>query len=63
MSDIEEQVVPGPSRGRKRVRDEKEWKQNVAKRRRNTGQAYVSCSTNMILRYRTLLFRSDSDTL
>ena len=34
-------------RGRKKVRDESSWKTNIIKRKRNSGQAYISHSGNV----------------
>lgn len=39
-----ENIAPVRGRGRKRVRNEKKWKRNVAKTRRNMGLSYVSSS-------------------
>lgn len=38
--------VPEPSRGRKRTRNPAVWKKNVAKHKRNVGEAYISVKTN-----------------
>jgi len=35
-----------PKRGRKRVKDESQWKQAMRKRRRQSGQEYVNCRGN-----------------
>ena len=46
MSDTENQVDdPGVPRGRKRERNVTQWAQNVAKKKRNSGEAYVSRAT------------------
>ena len=46
MSDTEQHVnEPGVCRARKRARDIQNWAQNIAKRKRNSGEAYVSRTT------------------
>ncbi|MPC61552.1 hypothetical protein E2C01_055624 [Portunus trituberculatus] len=45
---------PESSRGRKRVRNPVEWKKNLAKRRRNMGEAYVSRSTGRQVQARVM---------
>ena len=39
-------------RGRKRSRNPTEWKENIAKKKRNLGQAYVSIKTGKEVRPR-----------
>jgi hypothetical protein len=36
------------SRGRKKIRNEAEWKRNVLKRRRNRGEEYVSITGRLV---------------
>lgn len=46
MSDSSsEDNVPNTSTGKKRVRDPVKWAKNIAKRKRNRGEAYTSRST------------------
>lgn len=38
-----------PERGRKRTKSEEQWKRNVAKRKRNRGEEYMSATTNRLV--------------
>ncbi|KAK4299195.1 hypothetical protein Pmani_028513 [Petrolisthes manimaculis] len=44
-----ESDAPGPSRGRKKTLKPEEWKQNVAKKKRNLGEEYVSRKTGALI--------------
>ena len=43
---------PRPQGGRKSVRNVKDWAHNVQKRKRNSGQSYVSTTTKREVRAR-----------
>ena len=42
--------VPERSRSRKKARNPAEWKRNVQKRKRNSGEEYVSRSTGRVMK-------------